>query len=365
MRHFAFLQHFSRRLESNLGARFMKSMKSFFIILVALTITILFQNCSAPLASDNSTLSSSSVSSTSIQVASYPSSQQIALGQALTMSVSAYSTTGATLSYQWYKGGLLISGATASSYYVASATASDAATYYVRISDGTNTVTTGSFSIQIGTSASTISIASGPVAQTVAPGTITRFEVIASDSLGAALSYQWLKNGTAISGQNGSEMYIQSTTSADAGYYSAVVSNGTTTVRTNTVLLTVVATSASCANLGGTLYANHCYIVNRSAQTWANAQATCKSAGGNLATITTAAENYFVYTLTQTAVWLGASDTASEGNFVLVDGTAMSFSAWSSGEPNGGTSENCVQMTPTGYWNDLSCTEARAFVCEI
>ena len=161
-------------------------------------------------------------------------------------------------------------------------------------------------------------------------------------------------------------MYITSTASGDGGYYAVVVSDGTTSVKSATVLLTVTVTTASCAAIGGSLYNSHCYIVNRTASTWAAAESTCISAGGHLATITSTAENYFIYSITQTSVWIGASDSISEGSFVWRDGTAVSFSAWASGEPNASsTDEDCAEMTPYGYWNDLSCSATRSFVCEI
>jgi hypothetical protein len=323
---------------------------------------LLFQNCAAPVTASDS--SSATTSSTAIQVTSYPSNQVVALGQSLSVSISAYSASGLGLSYQWYKNGAILSGFTGNTLSITSATSSDEATYYVQISDGITATTSGSFYIQVGSTSSTIAISTGPASQSVAPGALTRFEVIASTTTGT-LTYQWLKNGVAISGQTGRELYIYSTTSSDAGYYAVDLSNGSTTVRSSTVLLTVAATAASCSALGGSLYGGHCYIVNRTATTWAAAQSTCKSSGGNLAIVNNGSENYYIYSITQTAVWMGANDNATEGSFVWADGTAMSFSAFAAGEPNGGTSENCIQMTPTGYWNDLSCSESRAFVCEI
>lgn len=338
----------------------------FSVTAAAILLILLFQNCSPQIPSDASAQASSSTLSNSvIQILSYPSSQQLEVGHSYTFSVSASTAAGSVLSYQWYRDGVAVAGATTSSYFISSATSIDAATYYVRVTDGTNVSTTSPFLLQVGTTAASIAILSSPQAQTVAPGSVTRFAVAAYDSSGASLTYQWFKNGVAIAGQTASELYIQNTAAGDAGYYAVSVSNATTSVRSGAVLLTIVATTASSGALGGTLYGNHCYLVNRTAATWASAQATCKAAGGGLATITSASENYFVYMLTQSSVWIGATDSASEGSYVLADGTAMIFNAWAAGEPNGGTSENCAQMTPAGYWNDLDCNALRAFVCEL
>lgn len=334
------------------------------LLALVLTCVLAFQNCSAPLTTYDELDSYSTGSTNAIQVLSYPVGTQVSLGQSASFSVSAYSSLGLTLSYQWYKDGVLLSGATSNTLYFSSALATDTATYYLRITDGTNVTVAPSFYLQVGSSTSGLTITTSPSSQTVAVGSTTRFEVVATSSTGT-LTYQWQKNGVAISGQTGSELYLTSTASGDSGYYAVVVSDGTNSLKSATALLTVTVTSASCAAIGGSLYNSHCYVVNRTASTWATAQATCKNSGGTLAIITSSSENYYIYALTQTSVWIGANDNSSEGSFVWEDGTAVSFSAWGTGEPNGSTSENCVEMTPYGYWNDAACTTARSFVCEI
>ncbi|KAI6658464.1 Lactose-binding lectin l-2-like [Oopsacas minuta] len=54
--------------------------------------------------------------------------------------------------------------------------------------------------------------------------------------------------------------------------------------------------------------------------------------------------------------WIGLNDIDNEGTFVWVDGSSDTFRYYNSGEPNGGTTENCVH-TSDGFdsWNDLSC----------
>lgn len=337
--------------------------KLIFLSLVGLASATLFQNCSTPTLDDST--SSASTSSTALQFMSYPSSQQIAIGQPVTLTTSVYSSLGLTLRYQWYKNSAVLSGATTNTLYIANTTASDVGSYYLQVTDGTNVASTPAFSLYLASASTSLSITTNPVAQTIAPGGLTRFSVIASDSLGSALTYQWYKNGVAISGQTTNEMYITSTTSSDAGYYAVDVSNGTTTIRSSAVLLTVALTSTSCSSIGGSFYGTHCYVVNRTLTTWDTAESSCRSLGGHLAIITTSSENYFVYSIAQTAVWIGARDVASEGTFLWPDGTTVAFGNFASGEPNGGTNENCVQMTATSTWNDLSCAATRGYVCEI
>jgi len=66
---------------------------------------------------------------------------------------------------------------------------------------------------------------------------------------------------------------------------------------------------------------------------------------------------------------LGATDVDYEGTWVWQDGSAWDFESWSTGEPNGGTAENCLEIVPSlpGIsWNDVPCDAAhgeKAFVC--
>ena len=50
--------------------------------------------------------------------------------------------------------------------------------------------------------------------------------------------------------------------------------------------------------------------------------------------------------------WLGASDKLTEGTWTTnSSGSPQSYFLWNKGEPNGGTSENCVVLvTSSGKW---------------
>src|SRR5439155_1462649 len=122
-------------------------------------------------------------------------------------------------SYQWRKGGTNISGATASSYTIASAVSGDAGSYDVVVS--------GTCSAAATSTAATLTvntppaITTQPVSQTACTGTSVSFSVVATRT---RLSYQWRKGGTNISGATASSYTIASAVSGAAGNYDVVAS---------------------------------------------------------------------------------------------------------------------------------------------
>ncbi len=102
---------------------------------------------------------------------------------------------------------------------------------------------------------------------------------------------------------------------------------------------------------------------------WADAAAAATAAGGYLATLTSAAENAFVYDMVRghsalwrsggSGPWLGGYQ--SEGQLPAdgwnwVTGETWSYTSWSSGEPNDydGVDENKLRFWYGPYWNDES-----------
>lgn len=85
-------------------------------------------------------------------------------------------------------------------------------------------------------------ITTQPTAQTATAGNSVTFSVVASGS--PAPSYQWNKNGTAITGATNASYTISSAQSSDAGNYSVTVSNGVgSAVTSSAVALTVNAST--------------------------------------------------------------------------------------------------------------------------
>ena len=115
---------------------------------------------------------------------------------------------------------------------------------------------------------------------------------------------------------------------------------------------------------------SHSYLFcNTTTMVWADARSTCQGFGYDLVTIDDSTENAWV---TSTHVshsmgspWIGFNDLASEGTWVWADGTATSYTNWSSGEPNDSGGEDCAHIYTNGQWNDHRCTVLSAyFICE-
>ena len=101
-----------------------------------------------------------------------------------------------------------------------------------------------------------------------------------------------------------------------------------------------------------TNYNGHSYYRSTSSMTWTNAKAACDNMGGHLVTITSAAENTFVFN-TWPSGWIGFTDEAVEGQWKWVTNEAVTYTNWNGGEPNNAGNEDYAQFVSGGRWNDL------------
>ena len=124
----------------------------------------------------------------------------------------------------------------------------------------------------------------------------------------------------------------------------------------------------------------HCFALFRTPAIWTDARTACTAlAGGHLAIITSAAENALVAQLAAGHdTFLGATDMVTEGTWLWVDGTPLSYTNWRLGEPsNGGGAyeEDCLVIegskTPDDTWDDRPCDPSQVatsgsfpYVCE-
>ncbi|MHA2254309.1 MAG: lectin-like protein, partial [Candidatus Kariarchaeaceae archaeon] len=118
-------------------------------------------------------------------------------------------------------------------------------------------------------------------------------------------------------------------------------------------------------NHDGVFYNNHEYLLITAGKNFNDAKADCEARGGHLVTIEDIAENNFVSSIAgSNRIWLGLTDSASEGTWKWITGESYGFSRWNSGEPNNAGNEDFVEMYSNGYWNDLHSGHVRTYVCE-
>jgi Lectin C-type domain len=99
---------------------------------------------------------------------------------------------------------------------------------------------------------------------------------------------------------------------------------------------------------------------------WTAAQADCDDDGfgTHLVVIETTGENDVIDTMVVSGEpWLGMSDRIAEGTWRWVTGPQLGFVDWISGNPNGGTNQNCGEFNGAG-WHDDACTVSQPFICE-
>jgi hypothetical protein len=116
------------------------------------------------------------------------------------------------------------------------------------------------------------------------------------------------------------------------------------------------------------------YRYHRALLPWADAQATCRATGMELATIYSEAQLAQLHSQVLPCVpagsalyWLGGNDLAQEDTWMWPGAHPFSYTKWRSGEPNNNAVpgvENCLAVwIINGEWNDYGCQWGLSFVC--
>jgi hypothetical protein len=169
-------------------------------------------------------------------VISSPENQTVTVGQTATFSVSESGGSG-QFTYQWYKNGSPISGATSNTYTTLPASMGDTGSVFtVSVSSTAGTVTSSPATLTVNAIKPTIT--TQPASQTVTLGQPATFTVTATGT--GPLAYQWYLNDVAIPGAASSTYATPPTTSSNSGaVYTVVVSNSAGSVTSNPATLTI------------------------------------------------------------------------------------------------------------------------------
>ncbi|MDP1635873.1 MAG: immunoglobulin domain-containing protein [Gallionellaceae bacterium] len=179
------------------------------------------------------------VTPTIATISAQPADTTVYETQTATFSVTASSNL--PLSYQWYQDSVAISGATSSSYTTPATVMSDSgALFSVTLSNSVGTMTSSAALLTLQAAGPTIT--TQPTNQSVISGQTATFSVTASGL--PSLTYQWLKNGVAITGATSSSYATPATLGDNGSAYSVTVRNGAdNSLTSSSAPLTVLASS--------------------------------------------------------------------------------------------------------------------------
>lgn len=109
--------------------------------------------------------------------------------------------------------------------------------------------------------------------------------------------------------------------------------------------------------LAGPIFNGHTYSLTSGSSTWTAAEAEAVAAGGNLVSISDAAEQAYLVSEFGGAqlLWIGFFDALIEGTFAWSSNEAVTFTNWNGFEPNDfGSGEDYTVMnwSSPGKWND-------------
>jgi hypothetical protein len=114
-----------------------------------------------------------------------------------------------------------------------------------------------------------------------------------------------------------------------------------------------------------------CYKVVKEWKNFQDAQAACQKDGADLPSIKSQAVNDYLWEKMGSGQhgdwWFGITDHGHENQWKFVDGEALTWTNWHSGQPdNWENNEDCAELfsTGNGQWNDVNCEDNNAFFCQ-
>jgi hypothetical protein len=140
-------------------------------------------------------------------ITTQPVAQAVAVGGNATFTVAA--TGSGTLSYQWYKDGTAISGATSASYAVTGATSANAGNYSVKVTNGSGSITSTGFALTVGSVPN--------------PGRFINLSVLTAIAEGDNFTFGFVVGGAGTSGNKPMLMRAGGPALTQFGYTSAQV----------------------------------------------------------------------------------------------------------------------------------------------
>ena len=175
-------------------------------------------------------------------ITSQPQGATVNTGATLALTVAATGTP--TPTYQWRKDGVPVAGAMSTTLVLANIAASAAGNYTVVATNPAGSVMSNVAAVTVtsGPSSTAPVITSQPQGATVNASSTLALTVAATGT--PTPTYQWRKDGVAISGATSNTLVLPSATSSAAGNYTVVVSNSLGAITSNSATVSVTTESA-------------------------------------------------------------------------------------------------------------------------
>lgn len=160
-------------------------------------------------------------------------------GASLTLMSNVAAGDGVT--FQWFKNGTAIAGATGSTYTLSDMQFGNAGLYNVVVTNSVGSTTGPLVPVTVAASVSNPIITGQPASRIVLSGSSISLSVDAASA--GPLTYQWQKNGSAIDGATTTTLTFANVQASDAADYSVVVSNAVGSVTSNSATVHVTGHS--------------------------------------------------------------------------------------------------------------------------
>lgn len=274
-------------------------------------------------------------------ITTQPQSVSAPAGGSANFTVSAIGA--APLSYQWYFNSNVLSGATATNYFIPSVDATNVGAYFVVVTNESGRATSSVVTLTLATPPV---ITSNPASRTNAVGTTASFSVGVTGT--APLAYQWRFNATNIPSATTSNYSIASVTTNNGGDYTVVITNIAGAVTSTPATLTVTSIPPAAVvisqiyggggNSGATYQRDYIELYNRSGSPvslngWSVQYASSTGSGWTVTALqgTVQASSYYLISLGTSggfgavlpvaqATNSGLNISASAGKVALVNG---------------------------------------------
>ncbi|KAL2085100.1 hypothetical protein ACEWY4_018420 [Coilia grayii] len=123
--------------------------------------------------------------------------------------------------------------------------------------------------------------------------------------------------------------------------------------------------------VGWVPYYGNCYWLRREKKSWSDALVACRKDEAELTSVHNIEEHSFIisqsgYTESD-QLWIGLNDRSTQNLFEWSDGSHVTLTRWSTGEPSHTTNllEDCVLMGgKDGLWSDHMCEKEFGFICK-